>query len=207
MISDRFWRKEFGAGADAIGRTITINRQMSVTVIGVAPPEFFGETVGNIPDLWIPISIAPPKSELIVAFSFIEPLARLRPDVPREKAQAGLNVICSQWLKNGKHQSNVKDFRVELKPLGRGKNRLKEFLGPLWLLMAIAGFVILIACCNLASLFLARAAARAHEVGVRMAIGASRLRLVRQLMTESLLLASIGGVLGIIRSGHGDPED
>jgi hypothetical protein len=129
---------------------------MSVTVIGVTPPEFFGETIGNIPNIWIPISIVPPKSELIVAFSFIEPLARLRPDVPMETAQAGLNVICSQWLKHGEHQSNVKDFRVELKPLGHGKTQLREFLGPLRLLIAIAGFIILIACCNLASLFLAR---------------------------------------------------
>jgi predicted permease len=196
VISDRFWRKEFGASPDAIGSTITINKKMSVTVIGVTPLEFFGEIIGEIPDLWIPISIVPPKSELIVAFSTLAPLARLRPDVPREEAQSGLNVICSQWLNHSKHQSNVKDFRIVLIPLGRGKSRLKEFLGPLWLLMAIAGFVMLIACCNLASLFLARAGARAHEVGVRMAIGASRIRLVRQFMTESLFLASIGGVLG-----------
>jgi predicted permease len=196
VISDRFWKKEFGASADAIGRIITINNMMSATVVGVAPPEFFGEVIGNIPDFWIPISAAPPQSQLIVALSLIEPLARLRPDVPREKAQAGLNVICSHWLDQNKNRSSVKNFRVALKPLGHGKSRLNEFLGPLWLLMAIAGFVILIACCNLASLFLARAAARAHEVGVRMAIGASRIRMVRQLMTESLLLAGFGGVLG-----------
>jgi predicted permease len=196
VISDRFWRKEFNANADAIGRTITVNRKMSVTVIGVAPPEFFGEIIGEIPDFWIPISIAPPQSELIVAFSTLMPLARLRPDVPREKAQSGLNVICSQCLNHSNHQPNMEDFRIVLKPLGRGKSRLKEFLGPLWLLMAISGFIMLIACCNLASLFLARAGARAHEVGVRMAIGASRIRLVRQFMTESLFLASIGGTLG-----------
>lgn len=196
VISDRFWRKEFGAGDDAIGRTITINKKASFTVVGVTPPEFFGETIGNIPDLWTPINTAPTEMESMVALQLIQPLARLRAGISREKAQAGFNVICSQWLNQGERQSNLKDFRVVLMPLGRGKSRFYEFRQPLWLLMAIAGLVILIACCNLASLFSARAAARAHEIGARIAVGASRIRLVRQLMTESLLLACLGGVLG-----------
>jgi hypothetical protein len=89
VISDRFWRKEFGARADAIGRSITINTKASVTVIGVTHPEFFGETVGAIWDLWIPISMAPPLNmDVLLQMATMSPLARLRPDVPREKAQA-----------------------------------------------------------------------------------------------------------------------
>jgi len=197
MISDRFWRKEFGADDAAVGRTIEINKRPFI-VIGVTLPEFFGETIGNIPDFWVPISKATQSIEWKAALvmDLIDPMARLRPDVPRDKAQAGLNVIYSQWRNQSKQTSGVKEFRIELKPLGHGKSQLKEFLGPIRLLMAIAGFIILIACCNLASLFLARAAARAHEIGVRMAIGASRIRLVRQLMTENLLLAGLGGMLG-----------
>jgi predicted permease len=204
VISDRFWKKEFGASAEAIGRTVTINK-LALTVIGVAPPDFFGETIGSIPDVWIPVSMAYQTDtwKVVLGMDLIEPVARLRPDVPREKAQERLSGICNQQFNQNMHASSGKDFRIELQPLGRGKSRLKEFLGPLHLLMAIAGFVILIACCNLASLFLARAAAQAHEVGVRIAIGASRIRLVHQLMTESLLLAGLGGVLGFTLGAWG----
>lgn len=196
VISDRFWRKEFGARTDAIGDAITINRRLFY-VVGVAPRTFFGEIVGSSPDVWIPINAAP-ASERGVGLQLLEPLARLRPGVSMEEAQAEFSFLCNQMLNKNQHRSSVNDFRVELKPLGRGKNRMTEFLTPLWLLMAIAGFIMLVACCNLAGLFLARTAARAPEIGVRSALGAPRIRLVRQLLTESLLIASLGGVLGLI---------
>jgi predicted permease len=198
VISDRFWRREFGAGAAAIGRTFVINGA-NLQVIGVMPHDFFGETVGEFPDFWVPVNLAPQlksKWNLEPSYAWLAPMARLRSDISRPAAQAALSILFDQLHDLTGHLKGASNFLLELKPIGHGKNRLEEFSKPLWLLMATAGFVILIACSNLASLFLARSAARTHEIGVRLATGASRSRLVRQLMTESLLLSSIGGVLG-----------
>ena len=128
VISDRFWRKEFGAGADAIGRTITINKKISFTVIGVTLPEFFGETIGNIPDFWIPINAAPTQVESLVASQFIAPLARLRHDVSREKAQAGLNVICSQWLNHKQASIRREGFSCRTLPTRSWKKQAERLL-------------------------------------------------------------------------------
>ncbi len=198
VISDRFWRREFGASAAAIGRTFVINGA-NLTVIGVMPPGFFGETVGEFPDFWVPVNLAPQlksKWNLEPSYAWLSPMARLRPGISRSAAQAALSLLYDQLHNLTMHVKGASNFRLELKPIGHGQNRLEEFAKPLWLLMATAGFVILIACSNLASLFLARSAARTHEIGVRLATGASRSRLVCQLMTESLLLSSMGGVLG-----------
>lgn len=200
VLSDRFWRREFGAQTDAIGRTFTVNN-LRVTVIGVAPPEFFGETIGRAPDLWIPMNMGPQLGMgwmLEPYTAWIEPLARLRPGVRREQAQAELNVLYAVSRHLTLRRGGAVDFRVELKPIGNGRNRFETLSSPLRLLMGIAGFVILIACCNLAGLFLARSAARTHEMGVRLATGATRSRLVRQMLTESLMLAAIGGSIGFL---------
>ncbi len=198
VIGDRFWRREFGGGADVIGKSITINGAL-LRIVGVMPPEFFGETIGKVPDLWVPMNLAAQlmmKESLSPAVGWLKPMARLRPDVPRPAAQAALSALYDELHHLTLSIKGATDFHMELDPIGRGQNRLEEFSKPLRLLMATAGFVILIACFNLASLFLARSAARTHEIGVRMAIGASRSRLVRQLMTESLLLSAVGGVIG-----------
>jgi predicted permease len=198
VVSDRFWRREFGGRADAIGRSLIINGAL-LSVVGVMPPEFFGETIGKAPDFWAPMNMAVrlrTEWSLSPGVGWLSPMARLRPDVSPQAAQAALSALYGELHHLTLSIRGATNFRIELDPISQGQNQLEEFTKPLRLLMATAGLVILIACCNLASLFLARSAARTHEIGVRVATGASRGRLVRQLMTESLLFSAVGGATG-----------
>lgn len=181
VISDAFWRREFSGARDAIGQTLQINKS-AVTVIGVAPPRFAGEKPGNAPDVWVPMGAGAqlmasdwrngPKSWLTV-------MARLRPGVSIADAQRAMG--------------------VPLEPAAQGTPDLRTRLGkPVAVAMASAGLLLLIACCNLAALVAARGSARSHEIAVRMALGAGRGRILRQLLAESLVLAAIGAVFGLI---------
>jgi predicted permease len=203
VISDAFWRRELGARTDALGKVLSI-KNVHVTVVGVTRPEFFGETVGSYPDVWIPLSLVSqldPKS-MSAGTVWLQPMARLRPDVTLPQAEAQLDALFRQLRHLTIQWKDVSDDRLTLLPAAHGLGSLHEEFGrPLWILMGIVGMLALIACCNLANLLLARATARTHEIGVRLAVGATRARLLRQLLTESALLAAIGGGLALLLAG------
>ena len=206
VISDAFWDREFSRNPAVLGQTLRINSAVT-TIIGVAPAGFFGETVGDAPDAWLPMSLQPqvmPMDWLDAPYSsWLVVLARLRPDVPPVQAQQALLALYRQ-LPGLNVTRNGHQYGIQLVPASRGMAMLRgRFEDPLWVLLAISGLVLLIACCNIANLLLGRGAARAHEIGVRLALGAGRARLVRQLFTESLVLAILGAVVGLLLAWRG----
>src|SRR5215831_536060 len=200
VISDHFWQQEFGGQPGALGQTLRIN-QASAVIIGVARPEFSGERVGDIVDVWIPMTFAGAfgsRGSLMRSSIWLLPMARLRPDVPVERAQAELSLLWSQLREYSIQFRGVTDYRLELLPAHHGLGTLRgQFSEALWLLMGIVGLVMLIASCNVATLLLGRARARRHEIGVRLSMGAGRPRIVRQLLTESFVLVAIAAGLGL----------
>jgi len=215
VLSYAFWKQRFGLDPLALGRTIQI-RQTSFEIVGVTPPGFFGETVGALPDLWIPMmmqdSIYPgrdlltPSKDLTNLHMWLQVMARLKPGVTPERAKASVNVIFKSLLESkigatisAEERRQDLDQRINLQRAARGSSMLREhFGGPLKVLMAMVGFVLLIACANVANLLLARGASRQREFAMRIAIGAGRARLIRQLLTESLLLAVSGAAAGLL---------
>jgi predicted permease len=207
VISDRFWRRQFGGQATVLGATFSVDDKIVLTVVGVTEPDFYGERLGQIPDAWIPMSLVAQISPINATRSsaWLTPMARLRDDVPLDHAQAGLSVLLNQLMPEyGMQLRGLTDYKLRLIPARQGLANLNtQFSAPLWLLMGMVTFVVLITCCNLANLLLARGIARSHEVAIRLAIGASRRRVIRQLLTESLVVAGFGGVLGLALSYWG----
>jgi len=206
VLSDAFWNREFARSASALGQVLDINGAKG-TVIGVVPPEFFGETVGTVPDFWVPISFQPlfmPADWLSApSHSWLSMLGRLHPGISARQAQAALDPLYRRLA--GLTVTRLdRDHRVQLQSASRGIAELEQRFGrPLWVLIGISALVLLMACSNLANLMLGRATARTQEIGVRLALGAGRSRIARQLLTESLLLSALGTAIALLLATRG----
>ena len=203
VISYEFWRSYFGGANSAIGSPLRIQDRL-FTVVGVTPPGFFGLEVGQGFDVALPLCAREARALDRLDYFWLVVMGRLKPDWTLARAAASVNTasqaIFEATLPPGYDIVNVeryRNFRLTAVPAGRGVSRLRQdYETSLWLLLAITGLVLLIACANLANLMLARASAREREMAVRIALGASRSQLIRLLLSESLLLAGVGGALG-----------
>src|SRR4051812_25811347 len=210
VISYSMFRSRFNSDPNIVGTTLRFN-EYPFTVVGVAPPGFHGQVVGDVQEVWVPMMMEPqvlrgrnwlddPES------SWLTLMARLKPGVSVSQAKANLNVVLQQALDGSlgaKLRPNdlreVKKNKIDVVPGARGMSVLRgSFAKPLMLLMGIVGLVLLIACVNVANLLLARAKLRQREMAVRVAIGAKPSRVISQLLTESVLLAFIGGTVGLL---------
>ena len=197
VISHAFWKREFDGGT-AIGAALEINRA-AITVIGVMPPGFFGENAGNAPDVWVPMSIQPLVSPAdwrdSPSFTWLQVTGRLRPGISSAQAATALTALYRQLPDLNMRTAQNGEYQVKLEPANQLLAELNERSAhPLYVLIGITAAVLLIACCNLANLLLSRGTARTHEIGVRLALGAGRARIVRHLLTESFLLAAAGSL-------------
>ena len=215
VLSYAFWRDKFALSSSAIGKTIRLNGY-PFTIVGVAPAGFEGDVVGEHMALFVPLSMQPqivrgrhwrnaPNT------SWLSLIGRLPPDTAPAQAEANVNLVFRQALGgaygaslSSDDRNALRDAHITVSSGGGGLSGLRgEYRTPLFLLMGIVALVLLIACVNVANLLLARASVRSKEIAVRVAIGAGRRRLLRQLLTESLLLAFCGGVLGSLLAAWG----
>jgi predicted permease len=209
VISFRTWQEKFGGDSSVVGAGFVINAQ-PVTIVGVAPPGFFGDRVQSNPNaLWLPLAMEPviePANALLndPALDWLDLIGRLKPGADTKSMEAQMQVELRQFLMSP--ESKVEDRSKPLiakqtlhfSPGGGGVQSLRdEYQDGLHLLMWISAFVLLIACANLANLMLVRATTRKQQISIRSALGASRATLVRQALTESVVLAMMGGVAGI----------
>ena len=203
VLSNGFWQRKFGGDPSIIGKTLTLNSQL-FTVVGVTAPEFSGTEL-QLPDLWVPISAAPEVMPdtfgtrnwlALPNVSWLQVVGHMKPGISRRQAQAELNVLAHQM------DANSPGARTNVMVNAGAFLNTPEMRGVgVWFaagLFALAGLVLLMACANIANLLLARAATRQQEIGVRLALGAKRHRLVRQLLTESILFTIPGGLAGLI---------
>jgi macrolide transport system ATP-binding/permease protein len=211
VVSYGFSQRRFGGAANAPGQRILIDN-LPFTVVGVTPPEFFGVDPAAAPDVYLPMH----ANELLGAghqfgfrpedyrdgnYYWIHVMGRLRPGVSLVQAQAALGPAFHQWVAstatNDRERAHLPELVVREGAGGLDSLR-RKYSKPLSVLMTLVGLILALACANVANLLLARAAARKREIAIRLSVGAGRLRVVRQLLTESILMACLGGTLGIL---------
>jgi macrolide transport system ATP-binding/permease protein len=210
VFSYAFARARFGDAASAAGRQILINN-VPFTLIGVAPSGFFGVDPSKAPDIYVPfhadLLIDPEHSSAAISpylddhHYWTEMMGRLRPGVTREQAEAALAPMFDRWVASTAATEQEKQHlpKLLIRNGADGLDNLRrDYSEPLYILLGMVGLILAIACANIANLLLARATARTREMAVRLSLGAGSGRIIRQLLTESLLLASIGGAAGIL---------
>jgi predicted permease len=209
VISHGYWHRRFGGDPSAIGRELIVNH-VPLTIVGVASPAFTGDVVGSPTDAWVPMSMQPAidghENRLVdPQASWLQMMGRLRPGVTAAQARAEIATIEADAIRAGLSGLELRQFEQDLKetpiavaPGAKGFSRYRDvYSSALAVLMAAVAMVVLVVCANAANLMLVRGVARGREITVRMSLGASRARLVRQLLTESLLLAAGAAVLGL----------
>ena len=201
VISEDMWRARFGSDRSIIGRTIQINRRL-YTIVGVAPPDFQGCKTGLRTDVWIPLGMdpfvwGPNRPEDRGAF-WLQVLGKLKPGVDRRQAEGELNLLMQQIIENSRNVDRGPS-QITLDPLWRSPFGANVYMyKTLPMLLALAAVLLLLACANVANLLLVRSVTRRREMALRLALGASRWRLLRQLMVESVLLALAGGGVAML---------
>jgi predicted permease len=208
VISDGFWQRSFGRSPNVIGKVINVN-SIPVTIIGVNPRGFTGaKSVEASPEVFMPLSMIPQLHADIgsdgpilssTRLFWVQLMARAKPEVPVEQAQAALAVVLTATIRGTmKVKQDETMPTLTLDDGSRGLNfAAREFAKPLYVLLALVGFVLLLACANIANLMLARASARQREMAVRLALGAGRSRILCQVLTESLMISLMGGLAGL----------
>jgi predicted permease len=208
VISHNLWQRRFNSDATVVGKSLVLNG-VQFTIVGVAPPDFVGAEEAFPRQVWIPLmmqaSVRPGPAGVSNASSTLnnrnvrnlDVMARLKPGVTLRQAQAGMNVVASRLAQN--YPESNRNFQIALYTAGNGRPAFRALLKPVTqILLGVVGLVLLITCANVANLLLARAARRRKEVAIRLTLGATRIRLIRQLLTESILLAVVGGLAGLI---------
>ncbi|HEV2288538.1 MAG TPA: ABC transporter permease [Candidatus Acidoferrales bacterium] len=217
VVSYAYWTRQFAQSASILGQDVTLNG-IPFSIVGVTPPTFYGVQIGIEPDLWVPFDdkpemrpwSSPPGGGATSVFAApnwlcVNVMGRLQNGVTRAQAQSGLDALFHQIVTANWHPDKPDQVpHMSLASATQGLPQLQQSTGqPLYVLMFAVGLVLLIACANVATLLLARATGRKKEISVRLAVGASRARLIRQLITESVLMSVLGGALGLLFASSG----